>query len=124
MTLHLATKHVRGGRLRLAEEIARDLLASDSARTASSCSWELRCEQGWMSDVVQLARERFRVALPGRHDDRAAALRMHVARVASGARPGDGARADARYCRGGARRFMRNSVVMIRLLPNRREYGP
>ncbi|HEY0142940.1 MAG TPA: hypothetical protein VGF48_18710 [Thermoanaerobaculia bacterium] len=50
---------------------------------------EIRFEQGWMSDVAYLARERFRVALPGTRLDRAAALRMHVARVVSGAEPGE-----------------------------------
>lgn len=92
MTLRLAKEHLVHGRLRLAGAAAMNLLASDSATAAASLLLQIRFEQGWMGDVAQLARERFLVAFPATHHDRAAALRMHVAHVVAGGAPAEALR--------------------------------
>jgi hypothetical protein len=70
-----------------------ELLASEVATSAAALLLQIRIDQGWSGDAVQLARERFRTTLPATPDDCAAALRMQVARILAGADPDDSVRA-------------------------------
>ncbi len=87
MSPRTAQEHLFHGRFRLAALHAGDLLASDEGSQAAGLLLRVRLAQGWFADAVQLARERFRVALPATHADGEAALRMHMARVCAGAEP-------------------------------------
>lgn len=85
MSHRTAQEHLFHGRLRLAALHARDALACDDGSQAAVVLLRIRLEQGWFADAVQLASERFRVALPATQADGEAALRMHLARVCAGA---------------------------------------
>jgi tetratricopeptide (TPR) repeat protein len=85
MAIQAVRDHLFYGRPRIAAAHAQELLASDDAAAAAGVLLQVRIEQGWFRDAVQLARERFRLTLPATHLDCAALICMHTGRVWSGA---------------------------------------